>query len=130
LKPVKREQAERNRLYAELTCGLSLMMAATAFAAAPTLQKVTVAGYTQRKQRGAATIEDQFVIETRIARDAVSSLPPSKADAISIVGSQQTRLEWGSNFLLKKIQPPPWALDLREGLDEDGSPSAEPAQAN
>ena len=130
LKPVKREQAERNRLYAQLTCGLALMMAATAFAAAPTLQRVTVAGYTQRKQRGAAAVEDQFVIETRISRDAVCKLQPSDADPIAFVGSQQTRLDWGSSFLLKKIQPPPWALDLREGLDEDKGPSGDPARPN
>jgi hypothetical protein len=130
LKPVRREEAERNRLYAQLTCGLALMMAATAFAAAPTLQRLTVAGYTQRKQRGAAVVEDQFVIETRISRDAVRNLQPSDADPISIVGSQQTRLDWGSSFLLKKIQPPSWALDLREGLDEDKRPSVDPARAN
>ncbi len=112
IRDTKRKADERNSDYARLVCGLALAVAATAFAAAPTIQTVTVAAFTQRKRRGSNDAEDAYVYETRITRDTLMSLNTATIDSIAALSQCQTRLEWGTAFALKKIAAPSWASEL------------------
>ncbi len=49
-KKVKRDGAERNAQYCDVACGVGLMMASATFAAAPSLQMLSIAAYTQRQE--------------------------------------------------------------------------------
>jgi hypothetical protein len=113
LREVKRKAEERNGAYAGLVTGLVLSVAATVFSAAPTVRAVTIAAFTQRKRRGATTIEDAFVIETRIEREGFEALNVKASEPADTLGRFQTRWEWGASLALKKIPPPPWMADLQ-----------------
>jgi hypothetical protein len=118
LKEVKRKPDERNAAYARLVSGLAFTIAASAFAAAPTLDAVLISAYTQRKRRGATTTEDQYVYEARIRR-GVFATGMTEGDPIELLLAQETRLDWGGKGELKKIDPPAWSTELlEEGLDE------------
>jgi hypothetical protein len=113
LREVKRKAEDRNGAYAGLVCGVVLSVAATVFSAAPTVRAVTITAFTQRKRRGAASIEDAFVIETRIERQGFEALNVKASQPAETLGRFQTRWEWGANLVLKKIAPPPWMADLQ-----------------
>lgn len=114
LKETKRKADERNAAYARLVSGLGVMMAAAAFAAAPTLETVTVGAYTQRRKRGSQEVEDQYVYEARIERSLFGrGAIANDENPIDLLIGQQTRLEWGAKHVLKKLAPPAWAAGLR-----------------
>jgi len=61
-----------------------------------------------------------------MSRDAFENPQISSGDPIEFLASQQTRLQWGSNFAMKKIEPPAWAEELADGLDAPPDPPAVP----
>ena len=112
LKSSKRKADERNLAYARLVAGLAILMAAVSFEAAPTLGSVAVAARTQRKRRGSAEVEDQYVYETRISRALFAHGQVFAGDPLELLSSPVTRLAWGGKHTLKKISEPEWAGDL------------------
>lgn len=112
LKETKRDEAERNEEYAELVCGVGLMMAAAAFAAAPTLATVHVAAYTQREQKGKAKgqIADDYVYVASIPRAGWETFEPRTVAATASL-RKLGRLEQQANLRLKRLGPkelPSW----------------------
>lgn len=114
LREVKRKAEERNGAYAGLVCGLVLGVTATVFSAAPTVRAVTIAAFTQRKRRGATSIEDAFVIESRLEREGFEALNVKTAAPAETLGRFQTRWEWGASLALKKIPAPAWMAELQD----------------
>jgi hypothetical protein len=104
LKETKRDEAERNEEYAELVCGVGLMMAAAAFAAAPTLSVVQVAAYTQREQKGKAKgqIADDYVYVASVPRSGWDTFDPKNVRATASL-RKLGRLEQQANLRLKRL---------------------------
>ena len=109
IKEVKRTRADRNGAYAQLACGLALQLACCALAAAPTLQQVHVAAYTQRRQRGSGVLADEWVYELEIDRALIQRIDPATADPIEIARSVPGRIDLRSTMELARIAPPAWA---------------------
>ncbi len=114
LKEVKRKASDRNAAYASLVTGIAFHVAASALAAAPTVQSITVAGHTQRKSRSALEVTDTYVFEVRLARDAFDCLDGATLDPVALIQRLPSRIELGANGALKRITAPPWAEELWE----------------
>jgi len=112
LKEVNRKAEERNAVYLQLVCGIVLAVAATVFSAAPTVESIAIAAFTQRRRRGATAIEDQYVLESRIERDAFAALNVSGSQPADSLSRLQTRCDVGANFTLKAIPAPPWVAEF------------------
>ena len=109
LKEVKRKAADRNQTYATLVAGIAFAVAATAFAAAPSLRAVTVAGHTQRKNRNSLDAVDTYVYEVRFPRDAFVKLAPSSLEPVEAMLRLPSRIEMSATGVLKKLAEPKWA---------------------
>jgi hypothetical protein len=105
----KRKVSERNELYAELVCGIAFAIAATAFSAAPTLSRVTVAGRTQRQKRASLYVEDDYVYEVEIPRAVFTDKELGRLDPVDTLRRLRSRLQLAANGALKKIAAPAWA---------------------
>lgn len=112
-KETKRKAEERNAAYARLVSGICIAVAATAFGAAPTVEFVVIAAYTQRKKRGSDEVEDVYVIEAKIPREVVVVLEPATDAPLDVLSRCQTRIDAAANLALKKIAPPAWVAELR-----------------
>jgi hypothetical protein len=111
IKDVKCKAVDRNKAYAELVTGLACKLAATVLVAAPTLQRVTVAGHTQRQRRDSFEVVDTYVFEVRFSRAAFAEQVSGFEPVASLQGFP-SRLEMGGNGALKKLREPSWAADL------------------
>jgi hypothetical protein len=116
LKETKRDEAERNEEYAELACGVGLMMAAAAFAAAPTLETVHVAAYTQREQKGKTKgqVADDYVYVASIPRSGWDTFDPKNVHAAASL-RKLGRMEQQANLRLKRLGPkdlPAWVAEF------------------
>lgn len=114
LKEVKRKAVDRNEGYAFLVTGIAFTVAATAFASAPTLRFVTVAGHTQRKSRLSLDVDDTYVYEVRFHREALNAISVGTLDPIEAIRGLPSRIDAASNGTLKKIPNPKWAAALSE----------------
>lgn len=117
LKEVKRDEAERNEEYTELVCGVGLMMASAAFAAAPTLAVIHIAAYTQREQKGRAKghVDDDYVYVASIARQMFSGFDAKAAKAAASM-RRLAKMEQQANLRLKKLaakEIPAWVGEFR-----------------
>jgi hypothetical protein len=113
LKLVKRKAEDRQLRYARLVLGLALMVAATAFAAAPTLETVTIGANIQRKRRGSLQVEDQYVYEACLPRALFVGDTVRSAEPVELLKGL-ARMEFGANFSLNTIVEPSWAAELRD----------------
>lgn len=111
IRQTARKRSQRFREYASLVAGLAVLMAATAFAAAPTVNVVSLGAYTQRKKRG--QIVDDYVIDMSVTRDQFENMDdPQTADPIPFI------LRCGANFRQKQslelssLDPPKWACEF------------------
>lgn len=118
LKETKRDEAERNEEYTELVCGVGLMMAAAALAAAPTLTVVHIAAYTQREQKGKAKgqIDDDYVYVASIARGMFTGFDAKTVKAAASL-RRLGRMEQQANLRLKKLaakELPGWVAEFTQ----------------
>lgn len=116
MKEVKRDAAERNAEYCELVCGVGVMIAAAAFAAAPTMSSVFIAAYTQREQKGKAKgeIGDDYVYAAAIDRRSLEGLDAARLNATMFM-MRTAKMEQQANLRLKKLPAkdlPRWVADL------------------
>lgn len=111
-KPVKRTAAERFGLYAQLVVGLGVALGTQALCVLPAANVVIIAGYTQRRKRGQGTLEDQFVYEITIPRDASADLDPETDDPLELLQQFECRFDLDARGNLRKISPPAWAPAL------------------
>ncbi len=112
-KETKRNADERNTAYLHLVSGICIAVAATAFCAAPTVEFVVIAAYTQRKKRGSGEMEDAYVLEAKIPREVVAAVKPATDAPLDVLGRCESRLDPAANLALKKIAPPAWVAELR-----------------
>jgi Protein of unknown function (DUF4236) len=111
IKEVRRSRRERNEAWRHLVLGIALQLGRTVCAAAPSVQHVKVAGYTQRRQRSGA-IDDEWVYELVVDRQFLAGLRPDTVDPSSILRLPSIRVMPGSEGDLKKIPPPAWVEGL------------------
>ncbi|MDC0712988.1 hypothetical protein POL68_31290 [Stigmatella sp. ncwal1] len=108
VKEVRRTQKERQAEYASLATGLALWVARTAFAAGPTLQRVHVAAYTQRRRPGTGELIDDYVYEVCFERTVASRWRPDEVDPIEVLRSVPSRIDLRADGQLKAIRAPEW----------------------
>ncbi len=108
VKEVRRTQKERQAEYARLATGLALWVARTAFAAGPTLQRVHVAAYTQRRRTGTGELVDDYVYEACFEREVASQWRPDEVDPIEVLRSVPSRIDLRADGQLKAIRAPEW----------------------
>jgi hypothetical protein len=118
LKAEKRNESERNAEYSDVACGVGLMMASAVFAAAPTLQDVSIAAYTQRQQKGGAAglIGDDYVYFVTVPRIAFNDFDATSVDPTLFIEKLSGRLEHKANHVLKKLPEedlPGWVREFR-----------------
>lgn len=111
IKQVRRSRRERNDAWRHLVLGIALQIGRTVCAAAPSIQVVKVAGYTQRRQRS-GVVADEWVYELVVDRHFLADLRPDTVDPSSILRLPNVRVIPGSDGDLKKIPPPAWVEDL------------------
>jgi hypothetical protein len=111
IKQVRRSRRERNDAWRHLVLGIALQIGRTVCAAAPSIQHVKVAGYTQRRQRSGA-IADEWVYDLIFDRHFLAGLQPETVDPPSILRLPGVRVMPGSDGDLKKIPPPAWVEAL------------------
>lgn len=107
-KEVKRTKAERMEAYAGLACGLAFLMARVAFVAGPTLKTVTIAAYTQRRQRRSGALEDDFVYEVTLSRAVSAVLDPTVIDPVQELERLPSRIRRTATGEMAKIPAPAW----------------------
>lgn len=113
-KEVKRPKGERLAPYANLVCGLGLVVARSAFIAGPTLRTIHVAAYTQRKQKRKDEIADDYVYEVAVAREADAAIDHADVDPVAEIERLGARMKRAASGELAKIAAPTW-LDATGG---------------
>jgi len=104
---VKRPQYARYAAYSQFVAGLTLSQSATACSAAPTLQRVSLAAYTQRRARGESC--DEYVLHTTITRAAMVHIDAIRtSDPQVSLANMETTMQVLQNGKLKTIEPPEW----------------------
>lgn len=118
LKEEKRKESDRNAEYSNVACGVGLMMASAVFAAAPTLQTVSIAAYTQRQQkrRGEGQIGDDYVYFVSVPRTTFNDFDATSVDPAFLITKLSGHLEHQANHALKKLpddELPSWVREFR-----------------
>ena len=111
IKQVRRSRRERNDAWRHLVLGIALQIGRTVCAAAPSIQHVKVAGYTQRRQRS-GVIADEWVYDLVLDRHFLAGLRPETVAPSSLLKLPSVRVMPGADGDLKKIPPPAWVEDL------------------
>lgn len=111
VKEVRRSKAERLQGWRHLVLGIAFQIGRTICAIAPSIQSVTVAGYTQRRQRSRA-LADDWVFELCLARSLLANLDPTQIDPMSAADLPNSRVILMADGNLKKIPPPEWLAEL------------------
>lgn len=112
VKEIRRKKSERHDAYAHLAAGLALQLAGNVFAAAPSVQVVHIAAYTQRKQRGGQHTDDDYVYEISVTRGFYASMSPASVDPLIALSHLGARFERKKDGEFKKLRPPAWVADL------------------
>ncbi len=108
VKKVRRNKKERANDYSMLVAGLGLLLSRTAFSAAPTLESVRIAAYTQRKKRGADQVVDDYVYDVEITRNTSSVLSLQGINPIKYLVTINGRIDQKATMELKSLKPPKW----------------------
>lgn len=103
-----RLQGERKQEYAQLATGLALWMARTAFAAAPSLETVALAAYTQRRQARTGELASEYVYEVRFSREEARGWSPASVDPVQVLLKARSRVDLRADGHLRRITPPEW----------------------
>lgn len=108
LRMTKRSDPQRRRDFIRLVTGTCFRVAGEAFARLPTVEEVTVSGFTQRIDPATGAERDVHVISVRIARTEWGAID---FDALGLVEPEQAlerfRLRWKPtrNATLSEIEP-------------------------
>jgi len=107
LTQTRRPQYARYQDYAQLVAGLALWAAATAFSAAPTVKKVTLAAYTQRVSRGEKC--DEYMLNVTFHRTMMRHIDAIRnGDPLVSLANAESQFELLQNGKFKTIDPPTW----------------------
>jgi uncharacterized protein DUF4236 len=116
VKEGKRNESERQAAYCTVACGAGLMMASAAFAAAPTLETIQIAAYTQRQQKGNTLIDDDYVYVVSIPRTTFTQIDGKSVNPALLMSKLGGRMELQANYRFKKLtdrQIPSWVSEFR-----------------
>jgi hypothetical protein len=112
VKETRRTNTERATDYATLASGLGLWVARACFAAAPTLETVTLAAYTQRRQSGSGALRDDFVYEFSIDRAPATAIEGNDVEPTKFLARLGGRIDLRQGGKLERIDPPVWQQEL------------------
>ena len=121
---VEVDPAERDEAYGDHVAGVALLLARAAFASAPRLRKVKLAGYRQGPRAGAAKVE--YLVEALVGRESAEVLDPAVVDParfLEALPGAAPRTRGG----LAPLPAPPW---LSEGPGAYALPSPKAAYKN
>lgn len=108
----KRPARDRQQLYAQLVCGLAYQVARIAFEAAPTLELLRIAAYTQRRDRH-GELQDEFVFEFEQSRSANALFDYRSEDPVEALSRDPGgRIKLTSTHKLSRISAPRWMADV------------------
>lgn len=99
---------ELNELYARHISSIGLKLAALCFHTMPTIQKIALAGYSQRLDRSTGHERDEYLYSVRLNRDGWQSLnfdSPSDIDAFECLGNFDIRRKVLASWVMKPIEP-------------------------
>jgi hypothetical protein len=118
LKEIKHNEIEHNTEYVNVACGIGIMMAAASFAAAPTLQTIGIAAYTQRQQKSKnkGQVDDDYVYFVSIPRTAFTDFDAKSVNPTNFfMVTLSACMEQQANHRLKKLPSkafPDWVREF------------------
>ncbi|WP_456268813.1 DUF4236 domain-containing protein [Kushneria sp. AK178] len=99
---------ELNELYARHISSIGLKLAALCFQIMPTIQKITLSGYSQRLDRSTGHEQDEYLYSVRLNRDAWQLLnfdSPKDIDAYDCLGNFDVKRKVLASWTMKPIEP-------------------------
>jgi hypothetical protein len=108
LKISKRSDAQRRRDFVRLVAGTCFRVAGEAFASLPTLEEITVSGFTQRPDPATGLVRDVYLISVRIRREEWESISFDALDQVepeAALGRFDLRMKRDRTSILLEIEP-------------------------
>jgi len=99
----KKPKSELNRDYATNVFGLAFYFASIVFNISPKIEKINIAGYTQRMNKKTGLIEDQYVYYIEFTRNIFSKLNIVSVDPIEAVDNFKNTKSINAKYELKTI---------------------------
>lgn len=111
LKQVRLSLRDRREAWRHLVLGIALQLGRTVCAAAPSVPRVRIAGYSQRRQR-TGLIADEWVYELPLDRPFLATLRPESVDPSTLLRLPDARVLPMADGNLKKIPAPAWVDEV------------------
>lgn len=117
----KKSVAELNKDYATSVVGMSFFFAGILFNISPAIEKISIAGYTQRLSKKTGNIEDQYVYSVTYTRDAFSKINAANIDPLEAIENFEHIMNINSKYELKTI-------DVKQSDNRKASPDKQELQ--
>ena len=99
----KKSVTELNKDYATSVVGMSFFFAGILFNISPAIEKISIAGYTQRVSKKTGNVEDQYIYSVTYIRDIFSKLNISNIDPLEAIDNFDHTINISSKYELKTI---------------------------
>src|SRR6185295_16211500 len=96
---------------------LAILMARTALMAAPTINRICLAGYTQRKRASSATIGDAYVYVLEFSREQLAAVESDTVDPMQFIVSVNGQFNQLPTLEFAPLKPPAWVLAMRNAAE-------------
>lgn len=104
LQEKKKTQAELRGEYARVVFGLAMYISSNVFNLSPTIQNITISGYTQRRDKE-GNMRDDYIYSIKFTRDKFENQSISSSDPQSFCMSFENRCNMTKTSLFKAITP-------------------------
>ena len=104
----RKAKRDEYREYYELVLGQAVYLAANQFAWNPTLQTVSIAGFTQRVRRKAGDPPAPYIYEVTFTQPLIRSFDPACESLDALLANAGARLDCDRHGYLKPIAAPAW----------------------
>ena len=111
VKAKAKTQKELREDYTRCVLGLSVFFASHFFAVTPCIQKIMIAGYTQRRDLKTGDLRDDYVYSIVYDRAQFEALTGPVADPVAFAQKSKNRMIPTANMELKVIEPYSWPED-------------------
>lgn len=101
-------QTAVQRLYAEHVHSIAFRLIGEAFGLLPTVQEVSLSGYSQRVDKGTGHVVDQYLLSVVVPRSQwqeTNFRALKELDVVEALGRFQLRREMSRSFLFKPVEP-------------------------